>query len=258
MGPDFRADPVLERRNDLAARGVILGIGRKRHQHVQRQAHGVTLNLDVAFLQDVEEADLDFSREVRQLVDGEDPPIRPRQQSIVHRQLVGELEPGLRGLDRVDVADHVRNRHVWRCQLFDVARVALQPVDRRVVAFGRQPGPARGADGIERVIVDVTARHDRDLRVEQGHERAHQAGLRLAAQAEENEVVAGEQRVHQLRDHRVVVADDAGKERFAGAQLLNQVRANFLVHRPVRHVTALDRAAELANRGNLGSGHTGF
>ena len=130
--PDLGADAILERRDDLAAGGVVLRVRGERHQHVERKAHGVALYLDVAFLQDVEQADLDLAGEVRQLVDGEDAAVGPRQQPVVHRQLAGELQARLRRLDRIDVADHVGDRDVWRRQLFHVPRVARQPGDRRV------------------------------------------------------------------------------------------------------------------------------
>ncbi len=90
--PDFRADAILQRRDDLAPGGVVLGIRGKRHQDVERKPHGVALYLDVPFLQDVEQADLDLAGEVRQLVDGEDAAVGARQQAVVHRQLVRELQ----------------------------------------------------------------------------------------------------------------------------------------------------------------------
>ena len=93
---DLGADAVLERRDDLAARRVVLGVGGEDHQHVERQPHRVALDLDVALLQDVEQADLDLAGQVGQLVDGEDAAVRPRQQPEVHRQLVAELQPALR------------------------------------------------------------------------------------------------------------------------------------------------------------------
>jgi hypothetical protein len=56
------------------------------------QAHRVAFDLDVAFLEDVEQADLDLAGEVGQLVHREDAAVRPRQQAVVHRQLVAELQ----------------------------------------------------------------------------------------------------------------------------------------------------------------------
>jgi hypothetical protein len=43
-----------------------------------RQTHGITLNLHVAFLHDVEECDLNLAGEIGQFVDGEDAAIRAR------------------------------------------------------------------------------------------------------------------------------------------------------------------------------------
>src|SRR5687767_12161250 len=57
---DLSPDTILERRNDLSARGVILGVRRKHQHHVERKPHRITLNLHIAFLHDVEETDLDF------------------------------------------------------------------------------------------------------------------------------------------------------------------------------------------------------
>ena len=142
---DLRADAVLERRDDLAARRVVLRVGAEDHHDVERQPHRVALDLDVAFLKDVEEADLDLAGEVGQLVDREDAAVRARQQPVVHRQLVGELQAGARGLDRIEVADQVGDRDVGRRQLLDVARVAVEPADRQVVA-----GLARRARGTPR------------------------------------------------------------------------------------------------------------
>ena len=79
------ADAVFQRSNDLAASGVVLGVGAEHQQHVERQAHRIALNLHVAFLHDVEQADLNFSCQVGQLVDREDAAIGARKQSVMHR-----------------------------------------------------------------------------------------------------------------------------------------------------------------------------
>jgi len=52
----------------FSARGVILGIGSENEEHVEREAQWIALNLNVAFLHDVEEADLDFSGKVGELI----------------------------------------------------------------------------------------------------------------------------------------------------------------------------------------------
>src|SRR5580692_2141599 len=68
VGPNFRADTVFERSDDFSASGVVFGIRGENDQDVQRQAQRVTLNLNVAFLHDVEQADLDFAGEVGEFV----------------------------------------------------------------------------------------------------------------------------------------------------------------------------------------------
>jgi hypothetical protein len=66
--------------------------------------------------------------------------------------------------------------------------------------------------------------------VEQIDQAPDQPGLALAPLAEQDHVVAGEQRPLDLGQHGVVVADDAGEARRAGAQPVEQVVAELLFH----------------------------
>ena len=61
--------------------------------------------------------------------------------------------------------------------------------------------------------MDFAAGDVRRLRIEQAGKSAQDSALGLAAQAQQNEVVAGEDRVHDLGHDRVVIADDARKYR---------------------------------------------
>ena len=79
MRADFGSDAVLQGGNDLAARGVIFRVGSEDERHVQRKTDWVALNLYVAFLHDIEQANLNFTRQVGKLIDGKDPPVGPRQ-----------------------------------------------------------------------------------------------------------------------------------------------------------------------------------
>ena len=74
----------------------------------------------------------------------------------------------------------------------------------------------RTQTGLVRVVVDLAARDLRTPLVEQADQGAHQAGLALAALAEQHQVVAGQQRGLQLGQDGVVEADDAGKGGLAG------------------------------------------
>ena len=242
---DLGADAVLERRDDLAARRVVLGVRGEDDQHVERQAHRVALDLDVAFLQDVEQADLDLAGEVGQLVDGEDAAIGARQQAEVHRQLVAELQAALGGLDRIDVADHVGDRHVRRRQLLDVARLARPPATGiwSPSALTRAwPNADSGASGSS--LISLSGNHRHPL-VEQRRQRAQDARLGLAAQAEQDEVVPRQHGIHQLRDDRVVVADDAGEQRVFPPQVFRQVLAHLVSDRAAAHLAPGDGGFQL-------------
>ena len=81
--PDLRPEPVLERRDDPAAAGVVLGVGAGDDEQVERQADREAADLDVALLEDVEQADLDALGEVGQLVDREDAAVGARDEPVV-------------------------------------------------------------------------------------------------------------------------------------------------------------------------------
>ena len=143
MRADLGAEAVLERRDDAAAVGVVLGVGAGDEQQVQRQPQRVAADLDVALLQHVEQRDLDALGEVGQLVDGEDAAVGARHQAVVHGLGVAE-GAALGHLDRVDVADQVADAGVRRGQLLAVPLAAVLPADRQVVAeLGVQPTAAR-------------------------------------------------------------------------------------------------------------------
>ncbi len=217
MGANLAADAVFERGDDFAARRVVLGVGGEDDGDVELEADGVALNLDVAFLHDVEERDLDFAREIGELVDGEDAAVGAGQQAVVHGELGAELVAGARGLDGVDIADEVGDGDVGRGELFDVALDGRHPGDGRVVAERGDEVARKFAQRSVGVVAELGAGDVGRVGVEQRGERAQDAGLGLAAQAEQDEVVAREDGVDDLRDDRVVVADDAGEEAFAFA-----------------------------------------
>ena len=214
---DLRAEAVLQRRDDAAAVRVVLGVGRRDEHEVEREPDLVAADLHVALLEHVEQTDLDALGEVGELVDREDAAVGARHEPVVDGELVGEVA-ALGHLDRVDLADEVGDRRVGRGELLAEAAVAVHPLDRRLVAALGDEHAGVVRDRVVRVVVDLAAGDDRHPLVEQRGERADHAGLRLAALAEEDHVVAGEQRVLELREDGVLVADHAVDERLALAR----------------------------------------
>jgi hypothetical protein len=211
VGPDLRAEAVLERGDDPAARCVVLGVRAGDDIQVERQADREAADLDVAFLEHVEQAHLDALGEVRQLVDRHDASVRPWDQAVVQRQLIGQVA-ALGDLDRVDLADEVGDRDIGRGQLLGVAPDAWQPVDRGVIPLLIDDGSAGRRDRLVRVVVEFATAEDRQPLVEQADQQPRHTGLGLPALAEEHEVVAGQDRVLDGRDDGVVEADDAGQD----------------------------------------------
>ena len=82
---------------------------------------------------------------------------------------------------------------------------------------------AGAADGFKRVVVDLTPCHERYLFVQQRYQGAQDSALRLPAQAEQDEVVPGENCVRDLRNDCVIKSDDARKHRLMGRELAEQI-----------------------------------
>ena len=132
-------------------------------------------------------------------------------------------------LDRVDFADEVGDRDVGGGELFAVAAVALDPVDRGVVALDVDEVAAAPADGVERVVVDLAAGDDGDLGIEEVGERANEARLGLPALSEEDDVLSGEDGVFEVGDDGIFVADDPREVLLVLLDSSDQVRAHLLL-----------------------------
>ena len=78
------------------------------------------------------------------------------------------------------------------------------------------------------MVVDLAPGDHRHELVEQADERAHDPALGLPSLAEHDHVVPGDDRVGQLRQHGVVVADDARKQRLSSPQAGEEVAAHLL------------------------------
>ena len=220
---------VFEGGNDAAPVGVVLRVGSSDYENVQGQADAVALDLHVALLHQVEQADLDALGQVGQLVDAEDAPVGAGDQSVEDGGFVGQV-PALGHLDWVDFANEVGDGDVGRGQLFGIAQIPAQPGDGSGVAHLVNDAPGVGADGVVGVVVELAAVNDGDALVQQADHGANQAGFGLAALAQQDDVLAGQDGVFQLGDDGLLEADDAGKDWLFGADLGNQVAADFLAH----------------------------
>ncbi len=133
-------------------------------------------------------------------------------------------------LDGIDVADHVRDGHVRRCQLLDVTVRPRQPGDGRVVALLLHQRPALAANRVVGIVANLAPGDVRHRFVQQRGQQADDARLGLPAQPQQNEVVPRQQRVHDLRDNGFLKTDDARKQRLFALQLTNQVLTNFVFY----------------------------
>src|SRR5262249_9924549 len=118
---------------------------------------------------------------------------------------------------------------------------------RRVTALG-EACAARRADRGQRIVVDLAAGEHGHRLVEQAREQPRNASLGLTALAEQHDVLAAEDRVLDLRDDGLVVADDTGQERLAAPKARDEVVTHLLLDR-LRAITA---AAKLSDRARLG------
>src|SRR5581483_2424390 len=77
------ADPIFERRDDLTARGIVFRIRGEAQFDIEWEPYRISFDLDIALLHDIEQSHLDFPREIRQLIQGEDASIRARQHAVM-------------------------------------------------------------------------------------------------------------------------------------------------------------------------------
>jgi hypothetical protein len=64
VGADLGPESVLQRRDDAASVGVVLGVSAGQQDHVERQPQGVTADADIALLEHVQQRDLNALGEV--------------------------------------------------------------------------------------------------------------------------------------------------------------------------------------------------
>ncbi len=169
MGADLGTEAVLEGGDDAAAVGVVLGVGGRHQQYVQRQPQDVATHLDIALLHHVEQRHLDALGQVGQLVDGHDPAVAARYQSIVDRLGITEAA-SLGHLDGVDVAHQVTNGGVRGGELFRITLAAVAPADRQLIT--ELGGAAQGGwrDRLVRVLPQLGSGDHRCPFVEQACE----------------------------------------------------------------------------------------
>ena len=142
---------------------------------------------------------------------------------------VAETAP-LGDLDRVDVADEVTDRGVGRGELLAVALTAMPPGNGQVVAEFPGKAPTPGTDRGRGLVVDLAAGHDGQPLVEESDQRAHESGLALAALAEQDEVVPGQDGSLDLRPDGVLEAHDAGQGRRTVTKASQQVLLHLDLH----------------------------
>lgn len=83
------------------------------------------------------------------------------------------------------------------------------------------------------MVVDLTAVDDRGPLVEKTRDGADEPGLALAAFAEKNQVMPGEQRSLEIWQDSVVEAHDAGEPRLSGTQTGQEILADLSLYRTV-------------------------
>src|SRR6266508_491790 len=175
MRHHLASNAVLERSDDLAARGVVFGVRGETEQHVERQANRIPFDLNVAFLHNVEETDLYLARQIWELIEGEDSTVRAGKHSVVDRELIGEHVTTACRANWIDVSNDVGNRHIRCCELLHESAVAIDPCDWRCLSALVEQISRVLRDRREWIVVHLTAGDDWNDVVEQRRQRAENA-----------------------------------------------------------------------------------
>ena len=190
--------------------------------------------MNVALLHDVEQAHLDLAGKIRQFVDREDSPIGARKQTVMHGQFAAQRMAALCRLDRVNVADNVRDGDVRGGELFDVPVISLPVFDRRAAGLLLDQIAASPANRRKWAVVDFTAGHHGDDLIQKFHQPAENPALGLTTQSQQNHVVARQDGIHDLGNDRVFIADDSRKHRLVCLKFWDKIRPHFIFNGPCR------------------------
>jgi hypothetical protein len=131
--------------------------------------------------------------------------------------------------DRVYLTDEVCDRDIGRGQLLTVTRVAADPLEGCRVALLGDQVLRMLRDRVEGIVVHLAAENNGDLIVQQVDHRADQPRFGLTALAQEDDVLPGEDRVLELRDHGFFEAEDAGEDVLTLAHLVDKIAPHLLL-----------------------------
>src|SRR5439155_17397330 len=159
--------------------------------------------------------------------------------------------PTLRDLNRIHLADQIRDADVGCGQLLRVAILGSDPGNGRLVAMLLDQPHREGRYGLEGVVVQLGARDGRDPWIEECNQRTGDAALGLPTLAEQDHVLARQDSVLDLGQDRLVVAKDPRQQRLAAADLVEQVGPHLLLDR----ARPPPRAAQLTEGRGGGMGH---
>src|SRR5207244_3997035 len=100
--------------------------------------------------------------------------------------------------------------------------------DRSTIAHFLNQVAAAPADGKEGIVIDLATFDDWNDVIQEFNQPAENPALGLAAQAEEDHVVPGEDGIHNLRNDGFFIADDAGENRRLCLELANQIHPHLV------------------------------
>jgi hypothetical protein len=227
--PDLRTETILQWRNYSTAICVVFRICRSDDEKVDWQANLESANLHILLFQDIKQANLDPFCQIREFVEIENAAVGAWNQAEGNDFLVAEIAP-LCDLDRIDLSDQVRHGGVRRCQLFRITTIARHPVDGRCIPHLGNHRLAGIRYRSQWIVVDLGMRHDRYPRIEQLREAPGDPRFCLSAFTKQDDVMAGQDRVLQLRDHRVLIAVNPLEQGTVALELSDEVAAQLVAH----------------------------
>ncbi len=93
MGQNLGINAILERRYQVAAVRVVFRVGREDDHQVERDPDVEASDLDIFFLHNVEEANLNARLQVRKLIDRKDTAIRARNNAEMNCTFMRVVKP---------------------------------------------------------------------------------------------------------------------------------------------------------------------
>ena len=152
-------DSVFKRRYNRTTVGIIFWIGSEYKNNIQRKSQLKTTNLNIPFLKNIKEGNLNPCLQIRKFIDYKDATVTSWNDAVVNYSFIREIQPQVRCFYRINIPDKICDRHIRSSQLLTVALAAVQPFNWCIITQFCNCLFPKIRNGMKGIIMDITSRN---------------------------------------------------------------------------------------------------